>query len=131
MELLFESELTEAQKIKIFIDARNQFTRHDHNLSDRSPETRDSCGACTLNGYHPRGEARNQINYAGWARIYVQALKPIPSNLFLAFMAELASDNRVYADALRRDIKAFGIRATGRGQTKFKALVDEVCGVYS
>lgn len=102
-------------------------SRHDHNRSDTSPETRENCGACTLNGYHPKGERRDFINYAGWARIYIQAGKRIPKNLQFAFLAELASDNRAYADALKADILEFGINCEFGS---FKNAVREVLGLY-
>lgn len=107
------------------------FTRHDHNRHDSSPLTRENCGACVLGGYHPRGEARDSINYAGWARVYIEALKPIPPNLFMAFLGELASDNRPYADSLRGDIKAYGIKAYGKGAATFLKVVNDVCGIYT
>lgn len=100
-------------------------TRHDH--SDWSKDTRESCGACVLNGYHPKGERRDFINYAGWARIYIQASKYIPKNIRYAFLAELASDNRAYADALKQDILDYGINCEF-GQ--FKNAVREAIGLW-
>jgi hypothetical protein len=105
-------------------------TRHDHPAYIHDQLTRENCGACTLNGYHPKGEPRTDINYAGWARIYIEASKPIPSNLFMAFLTELASDNRAYADALREDIRYFGIKATGKGESDFLRHVNNVLGIY-
>lgn len=105
-------------------------TQHDHPARFNDQLTRENCGACALNGYHPRGEKRTFINYAGWARVYIQAGKAIPNNLFLAFMAELASDNRLYADGLRDDIKHYGIKASGKGASDFIGFVNEVCGIY-
>lgn len=50
--------------------------QHDHNMSDRARLTRENCGACCLNGYHPRGEKHDgRPNYAGWLRVYIQAGK--------------------------------------------------------
>ena len=85
-----------------------QFTRH-HHAPTNDPDTRGSCSACTLAGYHPKGERRDFINNAGWARVYIQAGKYIPKNVRYQFLAELASSNRAYADALKQDIKDFGI----------------------
>lgn len=120
------NKLNEDQKI-----ALNLLIRHDHNISDSSPLTRVNCGACILNGYHPKGEARDSINYAGWARVYIQALKPIPANLFMAFLGELASDNRPYADSLRGDIKAYGIKAYGKGSATFLNTINDILGIYN
>ena len=102
--------------------------RHDHNKSDNSPETKESCGACCLNGYHPKGERRDFINYAGWARLYIQAGKFIPNNLKFAFLAELASTNRSYADALREDIKEYGINH-GKDES-FHHAIQEILEIY-
>lgn len=104
--------------------------RHDHPLYVRDQLTRENCGACVLNGYHPKGEARTDINYAGWARVYIEAGKPIPSNLFMAFLAELASDNRAYADALLQDIEDFGIQAYGRGKDEFLTHVNGLLEMF-
>lgn len=106
------------------------FSRHDHNLNDASPETRENCGACTLSGYHPKGERRDFINYAGWARVYIQAGKFIPKNLRYAFLAELASENRAYADALKQDIRDYGINAGANKNTQFHNAIREVLGIW-
>lgn len=96
--------------------ALSLLARHDHNISDKSPLTRENCGACVLNGYISRDDRQNGArdsdgpNYAGWARIYVQAGRHIPAKWHKAFDAELASDNQAYSDALRRDIYIFGVR---------------------
>jgi hypothetical protein len=90
--------------------------RHDHNPSDKSPLTRESCGACVLGGYIPRYMAGEEgykksdgPNYAGWARVYIQARRVIPRKWNKAFHAELESDNTAYASALQRDIEVFGV----------------------
>ena len=103
------------------------FNRHNHNKGDTSPLTRENCGACTLSGYHPKGERRDFINYAGWARVYIQAGKFIPKNLHYDFLAELASDNRAYADALTEDIRHYGINCENGS---FKNAVRSVLGIY-
>lgn len=102
-------------------------TRHDHKRHETSQEVRENCGACTLNGYHPKGERRDFINYAGWARIYIEAGKFIPNNLQFAFLAELASDNRAYAEALKEDIREFGINSRGES---FRRAIQDVLGIY-
>lgn len=105
-------------------------TRHDHPMWIRDQLTRENCGACVLNGYHPKGEPRTDINYAGWARIYIEAGKTIPSNLFMAFIAELASDNRAYANALLQDIEDFGITAEGKGEEEFLSHVSNLLDMF-
>lgn len=89
--------------------------RHDHNPSDKSTLTRQNCGACILNGYlgqYERGQGQKVSdgpNYAGWARVYVQARRIIPRKWNKAFHAELNSDNTAYAKALQRDVEVFGV----------------------
>ncbi len=93
-------------------------TRHDHPMSDRSQLTRENCGACVLNGYEPRWVDRSEHNtatdgpnYAGWARIYVEAGRAIPEKWRAAF-ADQGKDNRAYYDALGRSLVSFGVRFT-------------------
>lgn len=105
-------------------------TEHCHPRRYIDRLTHENCGACILNGYHPKGEKNTDINYAGWARIYIQAGKFIPVNLFMSFLGELASDNRAYADSLRDDIKHYGIHAYGKGSENFKQVVNNVLGIY-
>ena len=102
-------------------------TRHDHNMSDNSPLTKENCGACALAGYHPKGERRDFINYAGYARVYIQAGKYIPKNIRMDFLAELASDNRAYAEALKDDIRHYGINCESG---KFKNAIRSILGIY-
>lgn len=52
-------------------------------------------------------------NYAGWARVYVEARKPIPQKWKQAFEAERKSDNKAYAAALEEVIAHFGVRFEG------------------
>ena len=108
------------------INALAQFSRHDCNGS-KDPEVRSSCSACTLGGYHPKGESKHFINNAGWARVYIQAGKFIPKNVQFDFMAELASDNRSYADALVKDIRDYGINCDAGD---FRKAVQAVLGIY-
>ena len=113
---------------KIQYQARRQFSDHWHTAGAKlNQDERESCGACCLNGYHPRGERRDFINYAGWARLYIQAGKFIPQNVRFDFLAELASDNRPYAEALKQDIKDFGINVEAG---PFKNAVRSVLGLY-
>lgn len=102
------------------------FRRHDHNKSDHTPLTRENCGACALNGYHPKGERSDFINYAGWARVYVEAGKFIPAKLRYAFLAELASSNRAYADALKQDIRDFGVSCDDKS---FRNAIQEILDI--
>lgn len=76
---------------------------------------RENCGACMLNGYHDAQFARDeqtdiQPNYAGWARVYVEAGKTIPAKYRAAFISELDEENRAYAEALRTDVRTFGLK---------------------
>lgn len=91
--------------------------RHDHPMSDRSQLTRENCGACVLNGYVPRWTDptehdinRDGPNYAGWARIYVEAGRIIPVTWREAFAAQGRADNQHYYDALGRSLVTFGAR---------------------
>lgn len=112
---------------KIQYQARRQFSNHWHSHTRLTSDERESCGACCLNGYHPKGERRDFINYAGWARLYVQAGKYIPKAVRFDFLADLASDNRSYADALVQDIRDFGINCEAGA---FKNAVRNVIGIY-
>lgn len=73
---------------------------------------RDTCGTCAALGWgahneeHPPHEGPN---YAGWARVYVQAREPIPRAWMPAFLAHLNDEeNDGYREALRRDVATFG-----------------------
>lgn len=69
----------------------------------------DNCGAHSLNG---RKATEDGPNYAGWARVLVEAGRPIPALWTDAFQRERDSDNRQYAQALERSIATFGLRFT-------------------
>jgi len=101
--------------------------RHDHK-NNASIEEKENCGACALAGYG--GTPQNRVNYAGWARIYIQAGKAITPKLYYAFLAELASSNRGYADALKEDIRQFGINIVGKDKYNFKAAIQEVLEIW-
>lgn len=98
--------------------ARQCLTDHGHGWRFDSPEeqemTRENCGACVLAGYGAR-PAEEGPNYGGWARIYVEARRPVPADWRGAFRRELASDNRGYAAALARSIATFGVTFTDGG----------------
>lgn len=81
---------------------------------------RMSCGTCALHGYEPRGgwEPGTSVkddgpNYAGWARVYVEAGTTIPAHWASAFQRERDSDNLMYARALERSILTFGATIGG------------------
>jgi len=63
----------------------------------------DNCGKCQLTHGDDDGP-----NYAGWARLYIEAGRAIPEKWRAAFQRELDSDNKSYANALRRSIATFG-----------------------
>lgn len=75
---------------------------------------RDSCGTCALLGWGSHNEQHGTPapNYAGWARVYVQAREPVPRQWFAAFVAELNDTNENYRDCLRRDVATYGFRLT-------------------
>ena len=70
---------------------------------DRSRLEVDNCGKCALTHGDEDGP-----NYAGWARLYIEAGRVIPEQWRDAFQRELDSDNKAYANALRRSIATFG-----------------------
>lgn len=71
--------------------------------------TRENCGACVLRGYGMTENGWDAPNYAGWARIYVQARRPVPEAWRAAFLSELNDENERYRDALRRDVLTYGV----------------------
>ena len=85
----------------------------------RDQLTRENCGACVLGGYRPRDDWGDPEldtdaagpNYAGWARIYVEARRVIPKRWEAAFLAQLHTpDNLRYAEAVARSVVTFGYR---------------------
>ena len=113
---------------KIQYGARRLLSRHDH-PTHATKEMRESCGACALHGYNK--SPHNFINYAGWARVWIQAGKYIEPKFFFPFLAELASDNRVYAEALKNDIREFGISLPNTKEAEnFKCAVQDILGIY-
>lgn len=81
--------------------ARRAFTE-GHSYKHRGVDA-DNCSYCALTHGGSDGP-----NYSGWARLYIEAQRPIPKKWRGAFESELASDNRAYADALARSIATFG-----------------------
>lgn len=78
--------------------------QHNH-LHDCTEEiVLDNCGACALAGRN----AKDGPNYISWARIYVEARKPIPKKWKQAFERECFSEMQSYASALRKSIQTFG-----------------------
>lgn len=63
----------------------------------------DNCAACAI-----RTGGEEGPNYAGWARVYVEAGQPIPGKWRDAFERERHSDNKAYAQALEESIAHFG-----------------------
>jgi len=81
--------------------ARRMF-RDGHSYEHRGIDA-DNCSFCALvtGGF-------DGPNYAGWARLYIEAGQRIPGKWRHAFVLELESDNKAYADALLRSIATFG-----------------------
>ena len=88
-----------------------------------SPLERENCGACVLEGYKPPGGYGDPEldapgagpNYAGWARVYVQAQRPIPAKWRQAFFEQrYHSGNAAYSAALERDIATWGLVFDGK-----------------
>jgi hypothetical protein len=106
--------------------AYQYLTRHDHAPSDNSRLTRENCAACCLAGYQSGDEdvSVHGPNVSGWARLYVEAQRPIPrwikpgrGSARRAMWPERALDslspdydNQPYAAAFARSIVTFGIR---------------------
>lgn len=93
--------------------ARQCLDRHDHAPGETDKLALDNCGACALAGRTTDEDHFPDVegpNYAGWARVYVEASRTIPAKWERAFRAELASNNQSYADALRRSVATFGVR---------------------
>lgn len=80
-----------------------------------------NCQHCSLRGIGKGSTIETEggflsPNYAGWARVYVQAGREIPSRFALAFLEETRrTDNAEYAEALRKDVRYFGVIINGYG----------------
>ena len=71
-----------------------------------------NCVHCCLRGEGLPNTADDQgraPNYAGWARLYVQAERTIPARFAQAFAEELNSSNEAYRYALIYDIAHWGV----------------------
>ena len=73
-----------------------------------------NCQHCALRGVGKQGTADGkglEPNYAGWARIYVQAGKTIPKRFQEAFekVRSYQVDNDAYSEALEEDIAKYGV----------------------
>lgn len=94
--------------------ARN-LMNHGHSWHFTFPReremTRENCGACALSGYGESTESGPlEPNYAGWARVYVEAGHAIPKKYREAFEAtRRRTDNPLYVEGLERDIVTFGL----------------------
>lgn len=78
----------------------------DH-YNHRRPDP-ENCGSCALVIGGPEGP-----NYAGWARVYVEAGVSIPAKWRKAFEAERArTDNPAYTKKLEEVIAHFGVTFT-------------------
>lgn len=76
-----------------------------HSYAHKRPDP-DNCGACALTDLR-----QDSPNYAGWARVYVEAQRPIPVKWVDAFFKEcFRQDNRAYTKALADSIRHFKVR---------------------
>jgi hypothetical protein len=64
----------------------------------------DNCSGCALTTGGPEGP-----NYSAWPLAYMQNRRTIPAKWLDAFVAELASDNKIYAANVRRHIEIYGV----------------------
>lgn len=93
----------ESQRVNLGAISRHLLADHSYNHMKRDP---DNCGACALNpcdGTSP--------NYAGWARVYVEAKKPIPADWLIEELTE--NDNISYLEALAKSVNTFGLQVIG------------------
>lgn len=101
--------------------AWRMFNEHDHpgyvaHSAAERKLVQENCGACVLGGWYPKGTRaatkRLGPNYAGWARLMVEAGRPIPARWRVAFLAELLdrTDNEPYRNALQLSVATFGVR---------------------
>lgn len=95
--------------------------RHDHGpvTGDREERNlvRANCGACVLDGYRDRDDdewPRDEPNYAGWARVYVELTRMIPVKFMPGFERAINEDSP-YGEALRRDILTYGVAIPTEG----------------
>lgn len=67
--------------------------------------SRENCGGHVLRGVIRKGVVTCEPNYAGWARIYVEAGILIKPELLARELAR--TDNVLYVEALKRDLETF------------------------
>lgn len=79
----------------------NEF-QHYPGCKGRDP---NNCSACALTD-----ERQETPNYAGWPLAYMENGRTIPAKWREAFKAELASDNKPYADNVQRTMERCGVR---------------------
>ena len=82
--------------------ASRLFDAHYNGCNKQDPKNCDACSLTIGYDYGP--------NYAGWARVYVEAERPIPETWRNAFYDELVSDNQEYKKSLEESIRFFGVR---------------------
>jgi len=119
-ELLALRPWPESEERKLSRIATDLF-RYDHGPRPTAL-VRDNCGACALQGYNrlPKSEGGG-LNYAGWKRVFIQ------SNTFISrkkVLAALASENKAYVRALRRDLVTFGHNHRRTGVVHGRELLD-------
>lgn len=103
---------SEPESANIRERARYAFRDHGHG-NDWDDMTRDSCGACALNGWRAFNDGDGfGPNYAGWERLFVQSGRTIPREYAGRFFRTLvdAEDNERYRVCLMRDIVTYGLR---------------------
>ena len=79
-----------------------QCLEHSYNHSKSDP---DNCGGCALTL-----RSQYQPNYAGWQRIYIESRRTIPARWEKPFYTAFTDDNQLYAKALARSCKTYGIK---------------------
>ncbi len=99
METITEEKWTPVEAKHHRNTARSLFA-HSYDHVEPDP---NNCGGCALISGDEDGP-----NYAGWARVYVEAGRTIPREWTRAFQSERNSSNAAYAAALRKSINTFG-----------------------
>jgi hypothetical protein len=92
--------VTEQERSQLYNRASQCF-RHYEGCRLKDP---DNCSGCAL-----RTGGEEGPNYAGWARVYIEAGVRIPRKWKAAFLRELRSPNLAYAEALLESIGEFGM----------------------
>jgi hypothetical protein len=78
----------------------NEFAHYD-GCRHKDP---DNCSGCALTQGGPEGP-----NYAAWPLVYMVNHRSIPGRWFDAFLGELASENRAYANNIRAHMAHYGV----------------------